>query len=125
MVGVGGAEAIGGGRGTPGGTEQPALVWVRGNGRHRGDGLPAGAQHHGSFVWAAAAHGWVSNHYTEHLQTDKKKQTHWAQMETSAFLLFPIFLLVLCLRVSLEEGQGDCWPLRSLPTPSPPAIPSL
>lgn len=62
----------GGGRGTLGGAKQPALVWVRGNGRHRGDSLPAGAQHHGSFVWAAAAHGWVSNHYTEHLQTDKK-----------------------------------------------------
>lgn len=55
-------------------SKQPALVWVRGNGRHRGDGLPAGAQHHGSLVWAAAAHGWVSNRYTEHLQTDKKKK---------------------------------------------------
>lgn len=37
----------------------------------------------------------------------KKKQTHWAQMETSAFLLSTIFLLLLCLRVSLEEGQGS------------------
>lgn len=77
VVGGRGAEAVGGGRGTPGawgGSEQPALVWVRGNGRHRGDGLPAGARHHGSIVWASAAHGWVSNHYTEHLQTDKKKK---------------------------------------------------
>lgn len=72
VVGVGGCRGGGGWQRDTGGGEQPALVWVRGNGRHRGDGLPAGAQRHGSFVWAAAAHGWVSNHYTEHLQTDKK-----------------------------------------------------
>lgn len=105
----------GGGRGTLGGAKQPALVWVRGNGRHRGDGLPAGAQHHGSFVWAAAAHGWVSNHYMN-ICKQIKKQTHWAQMETSASL-FPT-LSPSPLLQSFPRGRSG-WLLAPQSSPDP------
>lgn len=108
----------GGGRGTQGcgGSEQPALVWVRGNGRHRGDGLPAGAQHHGSFVWAAAAHGWVSNHYTEHLQTDKKTNP----LGTNGNFCFPSFH-DLSLSPLLEgfPGGRSGWLLAPQTSPDP------
>lgn len=93
-------------------------MWVRGNGRHRGDGLPAGAQHHGSFVWAAAAHGWVSNHYTEHLQTDKKNKP--VGHKRKLLLSFtPHFLLLLCSRVFPRGRSG--WLLT--PQTSPDACP--
>lgn len=109
-----------------GGSVQPALVWVRVEWPTPGRWFACWSSVCCSSVCGRRQlHGWVSNHYIEHLQTDKK--TKPSGTNGNLFASLSLSLCALSLPppawVSEEVGEGGHRLLGAPPAPSLPAMP--